>query len=228
MRRVSPAAALLLYAVSSAACTRPAPSSEARNTELNRPTLPPPDGSRRCVVHLHGKGERGAAPTIVDGLVHLWPDGNGEGWGGRQWLYFPEDRYLEVRRIISDAIVSAGCTRALVHGFSNGASAAASLYCRNETFGGTVSGTIVDDPVPDHGVESCAPTPGAKLRLYVTGALAGKGVAGAACASLDWTCQGGSTIGIDAYARFLGVPIAASSNTTHAPMRAPPEYGEWW
>jgi hypothetical protein len=227
MRRLSPGAALLLYALIGAACNRHTPMSEAGSPEANPPLLPA-DGSRRCIVHLHGKGERGGAAKIVDGLVHLRPNGNGEGWGGRQWLYFPEDRYLEVRRIISDAIVSAGCARTLVHGFSNGASAAASLYCRSETFGGRVSGTIVDDPVPDHGVEGCTPAAGAKVRLYVTGALAGSGVAGAPCASLDWTCQGGSTIGIDAYARFLGVPIVQSSNTAHAPMLAPPEYGEWW
>jgi hypothetical protein len=227
MLRALPTAALLFCMVMDAACTRPAPSSEARSAAATLPPVSAGDGPRRCVVHLHGKGERGAAPKVVDGLVHLRPDGNGEGWGGRQWLYFPEDRYLEVRRIVSDAIVSAACARALLHGFSNGASAAARLYCRSETFGGTVSGTIVDDPVADHGVEGCAPAPGARLRLYVTGALA-KGVAGAPCASLDWTCQGASTIGIDAYARFLGAPIVQSSNATHAPMAAPPEYGEWW
>src|SRR3954470_24250059 len=226
MVRVSLLRALPLSILVVLGCHRAARPGAQTGTEIPSALTGP--GPGRCVVHLHGKGARGARPEVVDGLVHLWPDGNGEGWGGRQWVYFPDARYLEVRRIISDAITAASCTQALLHGSSNGASAAASLYCRSETFDGKLVGTIIDDPVPDHGVENCAPSPRARLRLYVTGALANQGVPGARCAALDWTCQGGSTIGIEAYARLLGASPVRSANTEHAPIRDPAEYHDWW
>ncbi len=215
--------ALWLVGLVALAC-RPSPARS--DPESAMPPLPD-GGLRRCVVHLHGKGARCAAPEVTGGLVHLRPQGNGEGWGGRQWLYFPASRFLEMRQIIDHAIAAAGCTQVLLHGFSNGASAAARLVCSGESFGDKLVGTIVDDPVPDHGVEGCAPKAGAKIRLYVTGALA-EGAAGALCAPRDWTCEGGSTIGIGNYARLLGVPPVQSPNTTHAPLAAPPEYKEWW
>lgn len=39
----------------------------------------------------------------------------------------------------------AGCSSVIVHGFSNGASAAASLFCGGETFGRRVEGYLIDD-----------------------------------------------------------------------------------
>ena len=114
-----------------------------------------------------------------------------------------------------------------MHGFSNGASAAAKLYCRGEDFGGTVSGYIVDDPVTDHAVDACKPAPGAKLRLYWTGGL-GQAVDGFACAPSDWTCEGGTTIGIERYSRALGVAWAPSMHRDHREHASPPEYSSWW
>lgn len=183
--------------------------------------------SERCVVHLHGKSGRGRAPHVRDGVAHLYPDGNAPGWGGLQWLYFPEAKYEEVRSTVSQAIGAAECQRVIVAGFSNGAAAAAKLRCRNERFGGRVIGYVVDDPVPDHGVDGCAPSRDLKVQLYWTGGLA-SAVAGWDCAAADWTCEGGSTIGIEKYARALAVPVTPSVHKEHKEYESPPELGAWW
>src|SRR6185369_7616130 len=44
--------------------------------------------TERCLVRLHGKGDRGAETVVKDGVSVVSPDGNAAGWGGRQWLYF--------------------------------------------------------------------------------------------------------------------------------------------
>ncbi|HMJ11542.1 MAG TPA: thiamine pyrophosphate-dependent enzyme, partial [Polyangiaceae bacterium] len=42
-------------------------------------------------------------------ITHVRPDGNAEGWGGLQWLYFPDESYNEVRGIVARAITGAAC-----------------------------------------------------------------------------------------------------------------------
>ena len=155
------------------------------------------------------------------------PTGNAEGWGGRQWLYFPEDRYTEAVGIVRSAIDAAGCTDVVVHGFSNGAAFAASMYCHGESFDGRLRGIIVDDPVTDHGTASCTPAPGVNVAVYWTGGLDEQSKPGTACKPMDWTCQGDSLVGIEAYAAAMSTPVLASPNTSHSPMDEPPEIREW-
>ena len=54
----------------------------------------------RCLLRLHGKGGGGAETVVEDGVSVISPDGNAEGWGGWQWLYFPEDEYATARQIV--------------------------------------------------------------------------------------------------------------------------------
>jgi hypothetical protein len=191
-------------------------------------TIAPVRSNERCIVHLHGKGGAGRpSSTTADGVVHVFPGGNAAAWGGLEWRYFPDDRYREVVRTVTDAIARSGCGRAIVHGFSNGASAAAKMYCRGETFGGTLVGVIVDDPVPDHSVSTCSPAANVKLRLYSTGALA-KAVDGWPCAEDDWTCEGETSIGIDRFGALLGTAVTRSVQTRHEEYPSPPEYSTWW
>jgi pimeloyl-ACP methyl ester carboxylesterase len=205
-----------------AACAREAP---APSSPPPAPILPA-SADKKCVVLLHGKGG-GALPSSVNGgIEYLRPGGNGEGWGGREWRYFPGDRYDEVRAAITTSIDAAGCGRAVVQGFSNGGAAAARLYCAGEDFGNRVIGYIVDDPVPDGAVIGCQPRTGVKVALYWTGGLS-MATDGWSCASQDWTCEGGRTIGIARYARELGVDAAPSIHTTHAEYAAPPEAASW-
>jgi hypothetical protein len=116
----------------------------------------------------------------------------------------------------------------VLDGFSNGAAFAAKLYCRGETFGGRLVGVIVDDPVVDHAVEGCSPARGVRIALYWTGALDGTSQPGWNCAQQDWTCEGGTTIGIDAYQGALGVARRPSVHGTHAWFQEPPELSSWW
>lgn len=58
-------------------------------------------------MRLHGKGDAGRDSYVEDGVLNVLPSGNAEGWGGRQWLHFPEDRYEQARAIVADAIESA-------------------------------------------------------------------------------------------------------------------------
>jgi hypothetical protein len=184
-----------------------------------------PATSGRCLVRLHGKGSSGT-DTIVDGDVTIVaPTGNSDGWGARQWLYFPDDEYVAARRIIADSV--AGCEQVIVNGFSNGGSFAASLYCHGETFDGRLVGVVVDDPVTDRAVDRCAPDPSVAVTLYATGALEGTAVPGWSCAEADWTCEGGETIGIDAYAEALGTEARKSPFTEHEWYVDAPEVSAW-
>jgi hypothetical protein len=183
-------------------------------------------GSPRCVVRLHGKGGTGAADRVDSrGFVDLSPTGNADGWGGRQWLYFPEDRYEDARQIVTQAVER--CSEVIVDGFSNGAAFAAKLYCRGEDFGGRVVAVVIDDPVPDHGVLDCDPDPAVDVTLYWTGSLASTARAGWDCAEADWTCEGGTSIGIDAYAEALGTEVRESVHREHEWYRDPPELTDW-
>ena len=179
----------------------------------------------RCLVRLHGKGGAGAA-TVIDGDVTVVaPTGNADGWGARQWLYFPDEDYDAARGIVADAV--AGCDEVIVNGFSNGGAFAAKLYCRAETFDGALVGVVVDDPVVDAGVEGCAPDPAVAVTLYWTGALDATAQPGWDCAEGDWTCEGGTTIGIDAYAAALGTEPLASPYSDHQWYLDAPELTDW-
>jgi pimeloyl-ACP methyl ester carboxylesterase len=182
--------------------------------------------NKKCVLLLHGKGGRASTSSVTGDVEYLRPGGNGTGWGGREWRYFPDDRYAQVRASVADALDAVGCGRTVVQGFSNGAAAAAKLYCRGEDFGGRVIGYLVDDPVPDGGVIGCRPRSGIHVRLYWTGALA-NATDGWLCAAKDWTCEAGHTIGIERYAREMGTDAAQSIHTTHTEYAAPPEVRAW-
>jgi hypothetical protein len=132
-----------------------------------------------------------------------------------------------VTTIISNAITSNACGQVIIHGFSNGAAAAGAMYCKGETFSNKVVGYIIDDPVADHAVEGCARPVGVRAAIYWTGGLNGM-PAGSDCVAADWTCQGNSIIGIDAYAQLVGVAYKQSIQTGHAPYGNPPELTQWW
>lgn len=178
-----------------------------------------------CVVRLHGKGGDGTATTSAAGRLEVSPRGNSAAWGGWQWLYFPDAAYAAATAVVANAIDANGCTRVVIVGFSNGAAFTAKLACRNVTFGGTVVGYVIDDPVPDHGTDVCSRALPAVL--YWTGALAGTAQPGWSCALGDWTCEGGTTIGIAATASHLSLAVTASPNTTHSPYVNPPEIAAW-
>jgi hypothetical protein len=207
-----------------------------RDASGDAPANPKPDASggapsqptgKRCIVHLHGKSGRGGDTTQEGDVTHLRPQGNAPGWGGYQWLYYPDSSYNQVRSIVANAVSSAACGAVIVHGFSNGGAAAAKFYCRGETFGGKVVGYIADDPVPDHAVENCRPAAGTKIRVYWTGGLA-QAVNGYDCVAADWTCEGNTAIGIERYVQLLGTNAARSIHTTHTEYGSPPEYRDWW
>jgi hypothetical protein len=190
---------------------------------------PPPEPAAdsaavvQCVVSLHGKGGSGRATTTSGAVVRLFPTGNASGWGGRQWLYFPESGYQSARSIVTAAIDSAGCSKVIVGGFSNGGAFAAKLYCRGETFGGRLVRVVVDDPVVDNAVVGCAPAGGVGVTLYWTGALESQAQPGWNCADGDWTCEGGTTIGVEAYASSLGTAVKRSPMGGHSPYTSAPE-----
>jgi pimeloyl-ACP methyl ester carboxylesterase len=188
--------------------------------------LLPPGTAKKCVLLLHGKGGNAQPGSVTAGIEYLRPGGNGNGWGGREWRYFPDAGFTQVRETVAGALHAAGCGQAIVQGFSNGGAAAAKLYCRGEDFSGRVIGYIVDDPVPDQAVLGCKPRNGIHLRLYWTGGLA-VATDGWSCAAQDWTCEGGHTIGIARYARELGTDVAPSIHTTHAEYASPPEVAAW-
>src|SRR4029077_1488760 len=110
-----------------------------------------------------------AATVVENGVSIISPDGNAEGWGGRQWLYFPDREYAAALKVVEDAV--AGCGQVIINGFSNGAAFAAKMYCRGETFGGRLVRFVLDDPVVDAAVQGCAPDPSVGVTLYWTGAL---------------------------------------------------------
>jgi hypothetical protein len=184
-------------------------------------TAPTSAPSGKCLVRLHGKGETGAPTTKAGDVTVIAPTGNADGWGAKQWLYFPADRYEAARAVVATS--ATGCEQIILHGFSNGGSFAAALYCKGETFDGRLVRVVVDDPVTDHAADSCTPASGVAVTLYATGALEKTATPGWKCASADWTCEGGETIGIDAYAAKLGVPVQKSPFSDHQPFLDAPE-----
>ena len=82
--------------------------------------------------------------------------------------------------------------------------------------------TAVQDDVDD-----CAPDPSVAVTLYATGALDATAQPGWQCADGDWTCEGGETIGIDAYAEALGTTVRPSPFTEHAWFVDAPETTAW-
>jgi hypothetical protein len=196
----------------------------AATTAPPGPTVTVPAGGK-CLVRLHGKGGTGAPTTTAGDVTVLAPTGNSDGWGGKQWLYFPATEYEAARAIVAGAVE--GCGEIIIGGFSNGASFAAALYCHGETFGGRLHRVVVDDPVTDHAVDGCAPDKTVAVTLYATGALEQTAPAGTSCDGIDFTCQGGDTIGIAAWANALGVPRQQSPHTDHQPYTDAPELSDW-
>jgi pimeloyl-ACP methyl ester carboxylesterase len=192
----------------------------------NTTTAAPPSGTR-CVVRLHGKGGDGADTWYVDDVAYVSPTGNASGWGGRQWMYFPDDQYERAVEVVAEAIDSEDCGPVIINGFSNGGAFAAKLYCNGETFGGRVIRVVVDDPVVDTAVEGCDPAPTVDVTLYWTGALEGTARPGWNCREEDWTCEGGRTIGIDAYAAALDTAAQPSRYDGHNWYEDAPELSEW-
>ena len=58
--------------------------------------------------------------------------------------------------------------------------------------------------------------------------LLAQATAGWDCKPADWTCEGGSTIGISKYSMNMGVPITQSTHTSHEEYVDPPEETSWW
>ena len=220
--RVAPVVAVLVAGLLVSACSRDG----AATVVAQAAPILPASADKKCVLFLHGKGATAMPSSAAGDVEFLRPGGNGTGWGGREWRYFPRDRYEELRGALSGALDAAGCGRVVVQGFSNGAAAAAKLYCAGENLGGRVIGYIADDPVPDAGVVGCKPQAGMPVRLYWTGALS-TATDGWSCATLDWTCEGGKTIGMERYARELGTVGAPSIHSTHVEYASPPEVAAW-
>lgn len=207
-------------------CSSDPSDSSAPATSAEPPTVAAAADGQRCRVRLHGKsGQGGPSEDATDGVRNVFPNGNAEGWGGRQWLYFPDAEYDAAAAIVRDAV--AGCDVILLGGFSNGAAFAAKLYCRGETFDGRLVGVVVDDPVPDHAADGCQPDPAVALTLYWTGGLADQATPGWECAEADWTCEGGETIGIDAFAANLQVEPLDSPMDGHTWYWDAPELSAW-
>lgn len=191
-------------------------------------TFPPDFSAERCLVTVHGRSGDGAAPRHHEGWAELSPSGN-EAWrdGGRVWIYDTEESYAEARSRITEVVDAAGCERVALHGFSNGAAFVGALACRGEDLGGRLVGVIVDDPVPDDSSPDCAPAEDVEVAVYWTGGLS-EAQPGASCDDLGWTCAGGDElVGIDEYARRLGVEVQQSPHTDHIAHRDAPEIAEW-
>jgi hypothetical protein len=222
------------------ASTRPAPVPTARPSTTPppaatpaptvapaEPASPPAPSGARCLVRLHGKGGNGAAVTNAGDVTVISPAGNAAGWGGKQWLYFAPSSYEAALAGVTQAIDASGCGQVIVDGFSNGAAFAVKLYCRGESFRGRLVGVVADDPVPDHGADGCAPAPGVPLTMYWTGALAATAHPGWNCGEQDWTCEGGTTVGIDAYAANAGTSTKKSPYSNHQWYADAPELSAW-
>jgi hypothetical protein len=185
------------------------------------------DGAPACVVDLHGKGGDGADTTVVDGVARVAPRGNDEAWGGWQWDYLTPQGYTRAISIVSDAIDGAGCEHVAVHGYSNGAAFAAKMYCRGETFDDRLIGLVIDDPVTDKAVDGCAPAPTVEATVYWTGGLERSASNGTDCSSLDWTCEGGVFLGIDAFSAAIGIEPTPSPWTEHRRFDDAPDPTVW-
>ena len=199
----------------------------ACSSEQAAPTGPPPVGDK-CLVLLHGKGARGENPSVDGtGIVKLVPNGNERDGDGRKWIYFPEDKYTAAVAVVQSAIEASQCKQVILGGFSNGAAFAAKLYCRGERFGETVISYVVDDPVPDGATQDCTPTAGTTVALFWTGGLAGTAQPGWDCSEDGWICEGGTTVGIDAYASALGTAAVQSARTKHEFWSENPALTAW-
>jgi hypothetical protein len=82
-------------------------------------------------------------------------------------------------------------------------------------------------PVVDASVEGCAPAPDVAVTLYWTGALKATAQPGWDCAEGDWTCEGGTTIGIDAFTEALGTEVRDSPFDDHQWYVDAPETMAW-
>lgn len=188
---------------------------------------PPPTGDR-CLVLFHGKGGRGEKTSVgADGVVKIVPNGNQKDGDGRKWIYFPDAEYTSAVVAVREKIDASQCKQVIVGGFSNGAAFAAKIACRGETFGNRVVGYVVDDPVPDAATQGCARDAAVPLTLTWTGGLADTAKPGWECSDGGWICEGGTTLGIDAYAAGLGVPITPSARTKHEYWSENPALTAW-
>ncbi len=180
-----------------------------------------------CIVSLHGKGGGGqSSRTDSRGVRRIFPAGNAPGWGGRQWLYWPESNYESARAVVASALASEGFGRAIIYGFSNGGAFAAKLFCRGESFGITVVGHVVDDPVVDEAVVGCAANPGTRAVLYWTFSIDQPD--GWRCREGDWTCENDRAIGIARYQAAPGITVTPSPHGEHRPNDNPSEFDSWW
>jgi pimeloyl-ACP methyl ester carboxylesterase len=209
---------VLVLALTAIACD-----GEPERTAL--PAEPLGDGS--CVIWIHGRSDRGAAATVVDGRAEVSPDGNAVFGDGFEWRYGTPGELDEAAAIVEAALDAAGCDAAVLAGFSNGAAFVAALHCSGRTFDGRVTGVVVDDPVTDEAVVGCDPADGVPVAVYWTEALAGQSAPGTRCDDIGFTCSGDELIGIDAYAAALGVAPLASPFTEHRWHRDAPEIDEW-
>lgn len=187
---------------------------------------------KRCRIELHGKGGGGSGTFPSGDVTVISPNGNAPGWGGLQWLYFPESGYAEIVSGNNPGLVNLvntnQCGQVIVYGFSNGAAMAAKLYCRGETFGGKLVGVMVDDPVPDHGVDNCARPAGVALKVYHSQQLADIVNSRNPCQSDDWTCEGGSTYSTAQYGSLIGQQGQIEMGT-HIPAGSGPGImSGWW
>jgi hypothetical protein len=227
-----------------ASTTPPAPVPTARPATTPPPTAPPPTpaptvapaaeptvrpapSGARCLVRLHGKGGNGSAVAKAGDVTVISPTGNAAGWGGKQWLYFAPSSYEAALAGVTQAIGANSCGQVIVGGFSNGGAFATKLFCRGESFDGRLVGVVADDPVPDHGADGCAPAPGVTLTIYWTGALAATAQPGWNCAEQDWTCEGGTTVGIGTYAANAGTGTKKSPYDKHQWYLNAPELAAW-
>ena len=76
-------------------------------------------------------------------------------------------------------------------------------------------------------MQQCRRADGVRAALYWTGALEATAPAGTDCSKLDWTCEGGVSVGIGAYSGALGLTPMRSPNTDHAPYEGAPEISSW-
>jgi hypothetical protein len=180
-----------------------------------------------CIVSLHGKGGDGAPTSSIDGITLISPRGNDEGWGSRQWNYLDADGYADAASVVADSIDDAGCSVVAIHGFSNGGAFAAKLFCQGETFGDTLVGVVIDDPVADAATNNCDPGASVDAVLYWTGALEAAAPTGTNCDGIDWTCEGGVIVGIEAFAGAAGLDVAPSPFTDHRRFDDAPEPALW-
>ena len=123
-----------------------------------------------CIVYLHGLGGSGFASDASSGGAtwRINPTSNTAfSDGGHVWEYNTAARFAEAKQVVKRTIVDKRCERVVIAGFSNGAAFAAKLMCRGESFGNTVIGFVLADPVPDRVVDKCRPSSLTVGRRYV-------------------------------------------------------------